>query len=164
MSNKVTRTNERRGSELARRYGWPMSPALPEMSELIDRLFGFDVEPFGRLGFSEMEFVPQIEVHENENNIEVTAELPGIEEKDVELTISEGSLVITGEKKEEIEKKEKGYHRTERRYGSFRRMIPLGCEVKEDKAEATYINGILKVLLPKAEKEQKKTKKIEIKK
>jgi HSP20 family protein len=121
----------------------------------VDRLFEdfmgsrFGLAPFG--GFMERygAFNPQIDVTENDKEIKVTAELPGLDEKDVEVSLSNGTLTISGEKKAEKEDKAENYYRLERSYGSFQRVIPLSTEVEADKVEAAFKNGVLRITLPK---------------
>jgi len=91
----------------------------------------------------------------------ISAELPGIDIKDVDITLSDGLLTVKGEKKHEKEDKGEDYHRIERRYGSFNRSFRIPGKVDTDKVDANYKNGILKLTLPKAE--ESKTKKIEVK-
>lgn len=106
----------------------------------------------------------RFDVSETDKAIELTAELPGIDEKDVELTLSDGVLTIKGEKKAETEKKEKDYYLSERRYGSFMRSLRLPESVDEGKIKATFEKGVLKVELPKRAGAQAKKKKISISK
>jgi len=135
-----------------------------EMNNLMDRFFhGFDLEPFGAGELVTSEFMPRVDVKEDDEEIKVTAELPGMDEKDIDVTLSRDSLTIKGEKQEETEDKGKDYYHTERRYGSFHRAIPLSAEVDESKAEADFKKGILKIRLPKTAEAQKSQKKIEIK-
>jgi len=123
-------------------------------------LHGFDLRPFEpRSGV----FSPSIDVVENDREISISAELPGMEEKDIDVSLSTDSLTIKGEKKEEKEDKRKGYYRMERSYGSFSRVIPLPVEIEQDKVKATFEKGVLTVTLPKTEKAIKETKKIVVK-
>jgi len=134
-----------------------------EMHNLMDRFFGgFDIEPFSG---SELitEFMPRVNVRENDKEIKVTAELSGMDENDIDVTLTDDSLTIKGEKKEETEDKGKGYYRSECRYGSFHRVIPLSAEVDEDRIKADFKKGVLKIRLPKTAGAQKSHKKIEIK-
>lgn len=107
-------------------------------------------------------YFPSVDVSEDEKSVEVTAELPGLEEKDVKVALSNGILTISGEKKEEKEEKKKNYYRSERHYGSFQRSLALPCEVEEEKVEAKFKKGILTVTLPKSEEAKKHTKTIPI--
>src|SRR5690606_41318480 len=100
---------------------------------------------------------------EKEKEYEITAELPGIDEKNVEIKLANGTLTIKGEKKEEKEEKQKDYHLSERRYGSFQRSFPLPEGIDTDKVEATFAKGVLTVKLPKTVEAQKAEKKITVK-
>ena len=84
-------------------------------------------------------------------------------DKDIEVLVSGDSLTIKGEKKEEKEDKKENYHRMERRYGSFRRVLQLPNEVKADQTQATFKNGVLEITIPKSEKAVNEKKKVEIK-
>jgi HSP20 family protein len=108
-------------------------------------------------------FAPRIEVKDTDKNILVSAEIPGMNEKDINVTLRENNLIIEGEKRSEKRKEEKGYYRSEFNYGSFYRSIPLHAEVDADKVEATYKNGILEVTLNKLEGSKQTAKRIEIK-
>jgi HSP20 family protein len=120
--------------------------------------------PFGG-GSEGFASVPRVDVSESENEYEVTAELPGIDEKDVEVTLADNVLTIRGEKKVEREEKDKdkNYYMSERSFGSFRRAVPLPTEVDEGGVEANFKNGVLTVRLPKSPQAQAKTRRIEVK-
>jgi HSP20 family protein len=104
---------------------------------------------------------PSIEVSNNEKEIKVTAEVPGLQEKDIEVLLNDGVLTLKGEKQSETEDKDRQF--SERYYGRFERQIPLGVEVKEDQVDAIFKNGVLTVTLPKSEKAQSQVKRIAIK-
>ena len=106
---------------------------------------------------------PAVDVTETDKAFEITAELPGMDEKNVEVSVANDGLTIRGEKNEETEEKKKDYYVSERRYGSFERYFGLPEGVDPDKIEATFKNGILKVTLPKTAEAQKTAKKIDIK-
>lgn len=108
-------------------------------------------------------FNPPIDIREGDNGYFITAELPGIDPKDVEITVQEGTLLIKGEKKFEQESKGEGYHRMERSYGSFRRVISLPKGVDFDHIDATFNNGLLTLTVPKLPELKPQTRKIEIK-
>ena len=109
----------------------------------------------------EDEWIPAFDISENDKEYVVSAELPGLDIKDVDITISDGILSVKGEKKHETEDKGENFHRIERHYGSFNRSFRIPGRVESDKVDASYKDGILKVLLPKAEGTE--TKKIDIK-
>lgn len=123
----------------------------------------FDVEPFwrGELSFGK---APAVDLAEREKEYEITAELPGLDENNVEVKFADGLLTIKGEKREEKEEKKKDYYLSERRFGSFQRSFQLPDTVDADKIEARFKNGVLTVTLPKSPEAQKREKKIAIKK
>jgi HSP20 family protein len=128
-----------------------------------DGLFGrfFEDWDMPSLFDGNAEWAPAFDISENEKEYVITAELPGIDIKDVDITLSEGVLSVKGEKKHEKEDKGEDYHRIERRYGSFHRSFRMPGSIETDKVDANYKDGILKLTLPKAEGSQ--TKKIEVK-
>src|SRR6516165_827712 len=115
----------------------------------------FDLEPFWRRELS-WKTAPAMDIAETEKAYEISAELPGMSESDVEVVASNGGLTIKGEKKEE---KEKDYYLSERRYGSFERRMQIPEGVDADKIEASFKNGVLTVTLPKTAQAQKPEKK-----
>lgn len=123
----------------------------------------FDVEPFwrGELSFGK---APAVDIAEREKEYEITAELPGMEEKNIDVKFADGILTIKGEKKEEREEKKKDYYLSERRFGSFHRSFQVPDGVDADKIEASFKDGLLTVILPKSAQAQKSEKKIAIKK
>jgi HSP20 family protein len=121
----------------------------------------FDIEPFWR-GEISWGKAPAVDVVEKDKAYEITAELPGMEEKDIEVKFADGVLSVTGEKKEEKEEKKKDWYLSERRYGSFRRAFRVPEGVDADKIEATFKNGVLTVSLPKSPEAIKREKKIPI--
>lgn len=135
----------------------------------IDRLFddfmgrGFGLTRFGDFTDRFSAFNPQVDVTENDKEIKVAAELPGLDEKDIEVSLSGDMLTISGEKKAEKEDKRENYYRMERSYGSFQRSVALPVEVDTEKVEATFKNGVLQVTLPKLHPGQETRKKISVK-
>ena len=121
-----------------------------DMNRMFDDFFNrsFGLHP---IGFDQgwEQFQPRIDVIDDEKKIKVTAELPGLEEKEIKLTLTQNTLQISGEKKVESEDKGQNYYRMERSYGTFRRSISLPCEVDADNIKATFKKGILIVVLPK---------------
>lgn len=133
----------------------------------MDRLFeefrrGFDLPTLARGERTGGYISPRIDISEKDDEILVSAELPGLEEKDVDVTLSDNVLLIRGEKKLEKEEKERGYTYTERSYGSFERRIPIDAEVLSDKVSAVFKNGVLTVTLPKSPEAQKHVRRIPI--
>jgi HSP20 family protein len=111
-------------------------------------------------GFDEGTGWPQIEVAKRKKEIKVTVELPGLDEKDVRVALSDNTLVIEGEKESEAEDKNRWF--SDRHYGYFERRIPLNWEVEEDRVSASFQNGLLMVTLPKSAKAQEHTKRIRV--
>jgi len=120
----------------------------------------FDAEPFWR-EFSVA--APAVDIVEKDSAYEITADLPGIDEKNVEVQVSSGNLTIKGQKQEEKEEKKKDYYLQERHFGSFERTFGVPDGVDADKIEATFKKGVLTVTLPKKAEAQKPTKKIDVK-
>jgi HSP20 family protein len=145
-----------------REEGDPFMTLHREMNRLFDDVFrGFDIAPFGSFGgMGRMAGWPSVEVSETDKDIRVSAELPGLEEKDVEVLMSDGVLTIRGEKRSEVEDKSRAF--SERTYGRFERRIPLGWEVEEDKVNASFQNGVLTVTMPKSAKAAAKARRIAI--
>jgi HSP20 family protein len=118
-----------------------------EMNRMFDEVFrGFDVSPFGLRTLGGLGW-PQIDIEETNQEVRITAELPGLDEKDVSLEIANGVLSISGEKKSESE--DKGRRFSERYYGRFERRIPLEG-IEEDKVSAAFKNGMLNITVPKS--------------
>jgi HSP20 family protein len=116
------------------------------------------------LSSSMYSFMPQIDVEEDEQQLKVYAELPGMKEQDVEIILEPHTLVVRGEKREEESRATpRGRGRIEeRRYGSFERRIPLSVEIQEDKIEAKFDRGLLMITLPKTDKARAQAKRIQI--
>jgi HSP20 family protein len=122
-----------------------------------------DTEPFGR-GEAALIRAPAVDVDEHDKAYEITAELPGMDESNIDVKFSDGVLSIRGEKREEKEEKKKDRYLSERRYGSFQRSFRVPDSVDADKIEANFKNGVLTVTLPKMPEAVKAEKKIAIKK
>ncbi|HQT75738.1 MAG: hypothetical protein B7Z80_00865 [Rhodospirillales bacterium 20-64-7] len=135
-----------------------------EMDRLFDRVTaGFGGGPFTPPRFFDFVSVPSpaVDITEDETAFKLTAELPGLNEKDVEISVSGDTLTITGQKEQKREEKEKNYHLTERSYGEFRRSFYLPEAVDRDKIDAQFANGVLTLTMPKSAAAA--TKKIEVK-
>ena len=125
----------------------PLLSLHREVNRLFDDVFrGFGVPSFA--GFERSLAWPSVELGETDEEIRVVAELPGLDEKDVEIALEDGVLTLRGEKKAEIEDMDRGY--SERSYGRFERRIALPKGIEADKANATFRNGVLTVTLPKS--------------
>jgi len=129
-----------------------------EMNRLFDDVFRGVDSRFPALGGGHR--WPSVEVSETDKDIRVTAEVPGMSEKDIEVLLNDGVLTLRGEKRSETEDKER--HFSERFYGRFERHIAVGFDVQEDKIDAAFKNGVLTVILPKSEKAQSKVKRISV--
>ena len=149
-----------------RDLGNPFEALHRQMNELFDNFFeDFNVPRMPSLWRGDEELntlAPRFDVSETDKAISVTAELPGMEEKDIELTLEDNVLTVKGEKKEESEEKKKDVYISERRYGRFQRVLPLPTGIQEDKIKAKFKKGILKVTLPKTEESRKQGKRIEV--
>jgi HSP20 family protein len=129
-----------------------------EMDKMWNRFFGEwpAMEPFRG------DWAPSLDVSETKDNIVVKAEVPGMDTKDIDISLANDMLTIKGEKKQEKEESNENYHRIERTYGSFSRSIRLPRDVQSDKIKASYKNGVLKVTLPKSEEAKSKEIKIKV--
>ncbi len=105
---------------------------------------------------------PRVDMSESDNEIVITAELPGVVKDNVDISVTENRITISGEKREQQNLKERGYYKTERSYGSFQRSFYLPCKVEPDKVDAHFIDGVLTVNLPKSMAESEQIKKIPI--
>jgi len=165
MNNSILPLKRRSNKVAVRRdeYENPVLALQNEMNRVFDHFF---TDPFGLAPFEDLylrEFSPRIDVSETDTEIKVVAELPGLDEKDIQLTLEQDSLIISGEKKAENEEKGKNYQRIERSFGSFTRQVPLPGEVEADKVAAEFKKGILTVTLPKPASAVKQSRKIDIK-
>jgi HSP20 family protein len=131
------------------------------LQQQLDDLFGSFSSEWDGGGMLAAEFRPSLDVSETDDAIQVRADLPGIKPEEVEVEVRGNVLRITGERKEEREEKGKTWHRTERRVGTFARSMTLPCDVRDEKVQAEYADGVLCITLPKAEKA--KTHKIAVK-
>ena len=140
---------------------WPAFDRLPTFHNDIDALFE---SPF--VGFSDDterqgDWVPAVDVYQDEDKYTVKAELPGMTKEDISVWLHDGTLILAGERKREVQPDQGGAHRVERAFGRFERSVSLPDEVQADKVKADYREGILTVTLPKAE--EAKPKRIEVK-
>lgn len=145
-----------------RRFESPLVQWDRDIQRLFDGFFSdLDVGLPRRL--TQAAFSPRVDVHEEPAAFTVTAELPGLDEKDIELSFHNGVLTLRGEKKWEEEKKDKQSIRIERSYGSFAREIPFATDIDDDNLTAEFKKGVLTVTLPKTQAAIKESKKIQIK-
>jgi HSP20 family protein len=139
----------------------PRTRSLVDFTNTIDSIFNKFFE--GEEESSVYRFDPAMDVEETGKEFKLTAELPGMDKKDVNISIKDDVLTISGEKKEEKKKEESDYYRSERVFGKFQRSFRLPEIVEEDKIEAEFKNGILNVTIPKSKETVTKEKQIEIK-
>lgn len=141
----------------------PETHPLLSLHRDVNRLFDDVVRSFGLPGFGEFDrhlSWPHVELGETDGEIRVTAELPGLDEKDVELTVEEGVLTLRGEKRSEVDEKERGY--SERSYGRFERRIRLPRGIERNKAQASFRNGVLTVTLPRSAEANENVRRIPV--
>ncbi len=134
-----------------------------EFSKLGDSIFGLTLFPQGRNLPVERSWYPAIDVSEEKDRIVVKADLPGMKQEDIDLTLDDDILTIRGERKSETEEKDKNVHRVERTCGAFERSLKLGANVDRDKITADYKNGVLEVAIPKTEESKPRQLKINVK-
>lgn len=149
----------------------PLMTLRDEVDRLFENFFPtargmVDIDPFRRLGtaFRAMgDIAPEVDVRETGDHIEIAAELPGMDEKDVSVSVKEGVLSISGEKKVERKEEKADYHLNERSYGSFTRSFRLPENVDDEHIEADFTRGVLTITVPKKAEPARNEKKIEIK-
>ena len=137
-----------------------ISDAEREMNRMLRRAFGRRALR-GRTLEEGAAWYPAVDVEEEPDKYLVKAELPGMKQEDIKVSLRDGTLILTGEKKSEHEEKHEGYHRYERAYGRFQRAFTLPTQVRSEKIKATYKNGILEIDIPKSE--AARPKEIEVK-
>jgi len=142
-----------RTQEIVPSYGNPVERLHSDIDQLFESFFrGFPVSPFSTRGRTS-EFgsllLPQVDIAEGKKDYTITVEVPGVEEKDIDITLEDGTLTIRGEKQYEKEDKEKEYHRIERSYGSFQRVISLPTDADENEVKAKFKNGVLTLTIGK---------------
>ena len=143
------------------RWGITRRGPFRELEEWERRFDDFFGRPMWRWPFEEKGWMPAVDVFEKDDRFVVKAELPGMKEEDIDVSVVGDTLTIKGEKNTESEVKEEDYYRSERAYGSFYRSVPLPSTVDASKIEASYEDGVLQVTLPKMP--EVKPKKIEVK-
>lgn len=134
-----------------------------EMNQFLDRFRGQNVQtPADFFDAISSPLFPAIDVVETEDSMEITAEVPGVKEEDLDVSIVQNTLVLKGEKSSDHEQKEQDFHLVERRYGSFRRQVPLGFAPAEDAIKATFADGILKLTIAKPDEAKQTVRKVAI--
>jgi HSP20 family protein len=144
-------------------------PFFSSLQKEIERVFDqfrdpFALSPRDVFAVSQNRMMPPLDISETADAVEITAELPGVKESDLDISISDGILVLKAEKSEQTDERKKDYRLVERRYGSFRRSVPLGFDPDTSKVKASFKDGVLSVNIQKPAEAIAKTKKIEINK
>ncbi|MFQ5830950.1 MAG: Hsp20/alpha crystallin family protein, partial [Candidatus Methylomirabilia bacterium] len=129
-----------------------------EMNWLFDRFFGRPAQIASMDGL----WAPVVDLYESNDELVVSAELPGVKEKEIQVTLTGDLLTIRGERTQKREVREEHYHRLERVFGKFERNIPLPIPVRSDKVKATYRDGVLEIRLPKTEEAKPRAIKVDI--
>lgn len=140
---------------------WDPFRDMTVLQDRMNRLFQ-DFTPSGQQELTAGNFAPPVDIYEDEHNITVKAELPGVDPKDVDVRVENNTLTIKGERKFEKEEKEENFHRIERRYGTFVRSFTLPNTVDTENVKADYDNGVLKVQLAKRAEAKPKQIKVNI--
>jgi HSP20 family protein len=154
------KNNRAQSPALREDYFDPFVTFRREMDRMFDHLFdGFP----GRAGNGSGAIAPAMDLDETDKEMVITAELPGVTDKDIEVSLTGDVLTIRGEKKTETEEKKGGAYYTERRYGSFARSLRLPFEVKDEQVDAKFKDGVLMIRLPKPAELQSQVRRIEVK-
>ena len=155
---------EEKGKEVAKPEVVRHPMTLLDVDKWFDEGLLRPFAPFGlpRLRVAPEELVPAVDMFEDDGNLVLKAELPGLKKEDIEITLTDGGITISGEKKKEKEIKRKDYYKWESSYGSFCRTFALPTEVQQDKVKSTFKDGILEVIMPKSEAAKSKEVKVKI--
>jgi len=154
MANILAPRRQNRLPALWRRD--PITALREELNELRAKIFGEEEE-----GWFASATAPSLDLSETEKAVEVRMDVPGINAKDIDVQVSGNVLTVSGKREEEKEEKGRTYHRIERSYGNFSRLVALPCAVKENEVAAEYHDGVLEITMPKTE--ESKTHKIPVK-
>jgi HSP20 family protein len=140
---------------------WDPFRELSTLQDRMNRLFQESMGPHEQ-GLATPGFTPPVDIYEDEHNINIRVEVPGIEQKDIDVQVENNTLTIRGERKFEKDQKEENFHRIERRYGSFMRSFTLPNTVDTEKVSANYENGVLEITLPKRAEAKPKQIKVNV--
>ncbi len=145
------------------RLHWPFEGVEKRFEDFLRKPFSL-AGPAWWPGLKEVggEIAPSIDIYEEGDDVVVKAELPGMKKEDIEVSLADDSITISGEKKKEEKVERKGYFRHERSYGSFARSFSLPSEVRTDDAKAEFRDGVLEIRVPKTEEARKRVKKVTI--
>jgi HSP20 family protein len=142
---------------------WDPFADMADLRREMDQVFG---DFFGRtpskMAATEAIWSPLVDIHETKDSFQLKAELPGVKQEDIQVSVEGDALTLKGERKRETEVKEDQYHRIERSYGRFERVILLPSVVDPDRVKATYGDGVLEIQLPKREEAKPKEVKVEV--
>jgi HSP20 family protein len=141
---------------------WDPFRELAQLQDRVNRLFQETSTGSHDEGMTTTSFIPPVDIYENEQSIVLKVEVPGVEQKDLDIRIENNTITIRGERKFEKDVKEENFHRVERRYGSFQRSFTLPNTVNTENASADYDNGILKVTLQKRAEAKPKQIKVNV--
>lgn len=142
-------------------FRWEPTREIEQLQRQINQMFERLV-PTDNGEPGSLVFMPSAEMEETNDAVLLKLEIPGLEAKDLDISVTEDAVSISGERKSETKTEEKGMFRSELRYGKFQRQIPLPAHIQTDKAQAEYKNGMLTLTLPKVEGEQKKIVKVNV--
>lgn len=162
MANQEVTTERSRRAEPSRSF---LHHPLASLQSEIDRVFGDFFETFDNFPtLSNGTMVPKADFSESDSGYELAVEMPGVAEKDLDVSVKNGVLTVKGEKKSEREEKKKDYYRAERSYGSYYRAMTLPEDADEAKIAARFTDGVLRVAIPKSAEAKSKSQKIAIQK
>ena len=162
-SKQVATQKVKETKPILRMKDYPLFSLQREMNRVFDNFFrGVDLWPFGQEQKELLSFEPEVDIVESENEYKIKAELPGLDEKTVHVSLAQNTLTIKGEKSEETEDKGKNHYQVERRWGSFYRSVPLPTAIDLSKADAVFKKGVLTVTLPKSAEAKKEAKEIPV--
>lgn len=153
--------SKKKDNSMAVKNEHPFQELHREMNRLFENFFDKQ-EDFPSLFGKDNILSPKFDISETDDAIQVTAELPGIDEKELDVSLDDNVLTIKGEKKEEHEKKKKNYHLAERSYGTFQRSFSLPSGIDREKIKAQFKKGVLNLSIPKTEEAKAKQKKIKV--
>ena len=163
MADKEITTKKESGTPETREHMMPFFSLQRRMNEIFDDFWrGFQLPSIDWPSLGDTRLTPKVNVEADAKAIRIQAELPGMDEKDIQVSLNDDVLTISGERRSEKEEKDKNYLRREFSYGSFHRAIPVPPNVQADKIKATFKNGVLKVELPIPEEVARASKKIEV--
>ena len=156
-------TKEEEKKEIVKSESRPLMP-FRDLDKWFEDIFPRPFAPFSfpRLRIAAEEIMPDVDIFQTDKDVVLKAELPGMKKEDIDVTLTAGTITISGEKKKEDEVKKKDYYKYERSYGSFCRTFSLPAEVKADKVKSTFRDGVLEVIMPKSEEAKKKEVKVKI--